>query len=203
MFFRAQPIHSIRLNGQGVMLRAPAMDDFPAWAKLRSESAAFLQPWEPKWPVDDLTRAGFRRRLRVYALDLDHDATYPFLIFRLADGALLGGITLSNVRRGIVQSGALGYWVGAAHAGQGVMSQTLRVLMPFLFDDLRLHRVDAACIPENTASVRLLERSGFVREGLARRYLCINGTWRDHYLYARLADDPPPAPPGATLTKEA
>jgi ribosomal-protein-alanine N-acetyltransferase len=176
-------------RGYGLQLRAPAMSDFPQWADLREHSRSYLTPWEPIWPSDDLTRAGFRRRLRRYAEDAAADRAYPFLVFRESDDVLVGGVTLANVRRGIVQAGTVGYWVGQPYAQQGVMTAALRVLLPTLFGELNLHRIEAACIPTNTPSVRVLEKCGFTREGLARRYLCINGIWQDHLLYGMLHED--------------
>jgi len=176
-------------RGYGLQLRAPTMADFPQWADLRENSRGYLTPWEPIWPSDDLTRAGFRRRLRRYAEDASADRAYPFLVFRESDDVLVGGVTLANVRRGIVQAGTVGYWVGQPYAQQGVMTAALRVLLPTLFGELNLHRIEAACIPTNTASVRVLEKCGFTREGLARRYLCINGVWQDHFLYGMLHED--------------
>ena len=176
-------------RGYGLQLRAPTMADFPQWADLREHSRGYLTPWEPIWPSDDLTRAGFRRRLRRYAEDAAADRAYPFLVFRESDDVLVGGVTLANVRRGIVQAGTVGYWVGQPYAQQGVMTAALRVLLPTLFGELNLHRIEAACIPTNTASVRVLEKCGFTREGLARRYLCINGVWQDHFLYGMLHED--------------
>lgn len=176
-------------RGDGLLLRAPQSGDFVPWAQLRERSRAYLTPWEPIWPSDDLTRAGFRRRLRRYTEDALADRAYPFLIFREEDGALVGGITLANVRRGIVQAGTVGYWTGEPYAGRGYMTTALRLLLPTLFGELNLHRVEAACIPGNTASVRVLEKCGFVREGLARRYLCINGVWQDHLLFGMLQED--------------
>lgn len=176
-------------RGYGVSLRAPQMGDFPQWADLREHSRSYLTPWEPIWPSDDLTRSGFRRRLRRYAEDAAADRAYPFLVFRETDDVLLGGVTLANVRRGIVQAGTIGYWVGQPYSGQGVMTAALRVLLPTLFGELNLHRIEAACIPTNTPSVRVLEKCGFSREGLARRYLCINGIWQDHLLYGMLHED--------------
>ncbi len=176
-------------RGDGLLLRAPQSGDFLPWAQLRERSRAYLTPWEPIWPSDDLTRAGFRRRLRRYAEDMLADRAYPFLIFRDQDGALVGGITLANVRRGIVQAGTVGYWIGEPFAGRGYMTAALRLLLPTLFGELNLHRVEAACIPGNAASVRVLEKCGFVREGLARRYLCINGVWQDHLLFGMLHED--------------
>jgi [ribosomal protein S5]-alanine N-acetyltransferase len=181
------------VHGDGVYLRAPQMGDFPAWASLREESRAFLTPWEPTWPMDDLTRASFRRRIRRYIQDIREDTAYPFFVFRTDDNAFLGGITLSNVRRGVTQSASLGYWIGETHARQGLMSASVSAIVPFVFDQLRLHRLEAACLPSNTASIRLLEKVGFTREGFARRYLRINGVWQDHFLYAMLTEDPRPA----------
>jgi [ribosomal protein S5]-alanine N-acetyltransferase len=178
------------IEGKGVFLRQPQMSDHPEWAALREKSRSFLEPWEPIWPVDDLTRAAFRRRLKRYAEDQRSDQAYSFLVFR-ADNVLVGGITLSNVRRGVAQASSIGYWMGAPYARQGLMSRALHALIPFSFINLRLHRLEAACITTNAASIRLLEKSGFQREGYARQYLCINGIWQDHLLYARLRDDPP------------
>lgn len=177
------------VQGDNVFLRAPQMADFGEWAALREKSRDFLTPWEPTWPDDDLTRSAFRRRLRRYSEDMRGDQAYPFLLFRKSDNALLGGLTLTNVRRGVAQAGSLGYWAGAPFAGQGYMTRGVAALIPFAFDALRLHRIEAACIPTNEPSIRLLERTGFKREGYAREYLCINGLWQDHLLYARLKGD--------------
>jgi len=178
------------IAGAGVTLRMPLGGDFAEWAALREASRAFLVPWEPTWPIDDLTRSAFRRRLRRYAEDVRSDLAYAFLIFRSDDSAMVGGLTLANIRRGVAQAGSIGYWIGAPFARKGYMTAAMRALVPFCFGTLRLHRLEAACIPANTASVRLLEKTGFQREGYARSYLCINGVWQDHLLYARLKDDP-------------
>jgi len=177
------------IAGAGVTLRVPQGGDYAEWAALRESSRDFLVPWEPTWPADDLTRGAFRRRLKRYAEDLRNDLAYAFLIFRSEDDALVGGLTLANIRRGVAQAGSIGYWTGAPFARKGHMTAAMRALVPFCFGTLRLHRLEAACIPDNTASVRLLEKTGFQREGYARSYLCINGVWQDHLLYARLKDD--------------
>jgi ribosomal-protein-alanine N-acetyltransferase len=189
-FFRtinfSEPLQSI--EGEGVMLRTPQMTDFEEWAALRETSRDFLVPWEPTWPVDDLTRAAFRRRIKRYAEDLRSDQGYAFLIARDSDGALVGGLTLANIRRGVAQAGSLGYWTGLPFVRQGYMTAAVRAVIPFAFATLRLHRLEAACIPSNTGSIGLLEKTGFLREGYAREYLCINGIWQDHLLYARVGD---------------
>jgi ribosomal-protein-alanine N-acetyltransferase len=189
-FFRtinfSEPLPSI--EGDGIMLRMPQIDDFEEWAALRETSRDFLTPWEPTWPVDDLTRAAFRRRIKRYAEDLRSDQGYAFLIARNSDGALVGGLTLANIRRGVAQAGSLGYWTGLPFVRHGYMTAAVRAVIPFAFASLRLHRLEAACIPSNSGSIKLLEKTGFVREGYAREYLCINGIWQDHLLYAHVND---------------
>ncbi|MBM3520275.1 MAG: GNAT family N-acetyltransferase [Alphaproteobacteria bacterium] len=175
------------LRNRHVVLRTPEAGDFEAWAALRIESRAFLVPWEPAWPANDLTRSAFRARVKRYHRDIANDAAYPFFIFAAADQRLLGAVTLSNIHRGVAQMGTLGYWIGRPYARQGHMTAALGALDVFAFEHLQLHRLEAACLPANGASIGLLEKCGFQREGLARRYLKINGVWHDHFLYAKLA----------------
>jgi ribosomal-protein-alanine N-acetyltransferase len=177
------PDQDPRLEGAGVRLRPHKAGDFAEWASLRAASRAFLQPWEPTWPSDDLTRTAFRRRLTAYAHDIERGVAYPFLVFRQTDGAMVGGITLSNIRRGVAQMGSIGYWVGAPFARQGHTLAAVDAVTTFCFHKLGLHRVEAACIPSNDASRGVLRRAGFQQEGLARAYLRINGAWRDHLLF--------------------
>jgi len=177
------------IESERVMLRTPQMSDYPAWAELRASSREFLVPWEPRWAMDELTRASFRRRVRHYQRDLREDIGYALFLYSVATGGLVGGVTLCNVRRGVTQSCTLGYWIGAKYAQQGYVTAAVRAVVPFVFDSLDLHRLEAACLPANTASMRLLEKTGFKREGLARRYLRINGGWQDHLLYALLDSD--------------
>ena len=185
----AAPYEMPVIQGAGLFLRMPSLADFPAWARLRAESRAFLTPWEPTWPADDLTRTAFRRRIRRYYMEVREDRAYPFFIFRQSDYVLLGGITLSNVTRGMTQTATLGYWMGERFANQGHMTGAVRALAPFAFSALRLHRLEAACLPHNGASMRLLEKVGFRREGLARGLVCINGRWQDHIVFALLVED--------------
>jgi ribosomal-protein-alanine N-acetyltransferase len=174
-FFRtinfSEPLPSI--VGEGVVLRTPQTTDYNDWA------------------ADDLSRSAFRRRIRRYAEDLRTDQGYAFLIIRNSDDAIIGGLTLANIRRGVAQAGSLGYWMGLPFVRRGYMTAAVRAVIPFAFNTLRLHRLEAACIPSNAGSIRLLENTGFVREGYAREYLCINGIWQDHLLYGRLKDARP------------
>ena len=181
------PESGLRVEGEGVWLRPPRAGDFAEWRDLRAASRAFLQPWEPTWPADDLSRAAFRRRLLAYGRDRDAGIAYPFFIFRACDDALAGGITLSNVRRGVAQMGAVGYWCGRPFTRQGLTLAAARALCEFSFRTLGLHRLEAACIPDNDPSRRLLAKAGFAEEGHAPAYLKINGVWRDHVLFGRLS----------------
>ena len=156
---------------------------------MRGESREFLAPWEPPGSSDELTKGAFRRRLKRYQNDSRHDTAYAFFVFRAEDDALMGGCTLSNVRRGVAQCCALGYWIGERFARQGYMFDAVTALIPFIFSTLGLHRIEAACLPENEPSRNLLAKAGFRQEGMARRYLQINGEWRDHVLFALLEDE--------------
>lgn len=179
----------VRIEGRRVFLRAPLVSDFDEWATLRETSRAFLTPWEPIWPADDLSRPAYRRRLKRYAQEMREDTGYALFIFRQEDSALIGGLTLSNIRRGVTQSGTLGYWMGQPYSGQGYMREAARCIVPFVFEQLGLHRLEAACVPSNEPSKAVLRHAGFQEEGLARRYLRINGVWQDHLLFALLESD--------------
>lgn len=181
-----------KLVGPTVYLRAPRRADQDAWLEVRRVSRTFLEPWEPAWPQDALSPTGFRRRLNRFLSDWDSGNGYAFFIFRREDDALIGGITLANIRRGVVQSCNVGYWVGAPHARNGHMTEALSIVLDFCFDTLKLHRVEAATLPENLASRGLLEKVGFRQEGLARQYLCIAGRWQDHVTFGILTEDPRP-----------
>lgn len=177
------PESGLRVLGQGVVLRPPRATDYEAWRTLRAASRNFLQPWEPTWPADDLTRAAFRRRLVAYARDRELGLAYAFFVLRARDEALSGGITLSNIRRGVAQMGSVGYWCGQPYVRQGLTLAAVRALAEFAFRTLGLHRLEAACIPDNLPSRRLLAKAGFEEEGFAKSYLKINGAWRDHVLF--------------------
>ena len=177
------------IDGRGVYLRVPSGADYAEWAQLRSASRNFLRPWEPTWAADELSRNAFRRRLRHYQKELRDETGYALFVFRSNDHRLAGGLTISNVRRGVTMSGTIGYWMGEHFAGSGLMTEAVRAVLPFMFKTLNLHRAEAACLPRNLASIRVLEKAGFQQEGFARRFLRIDGQWQDHVLYARLADD--------------
>ncbi len=188
--FSTDPPTRPLIRTANLVLRAPQVTDYSAWAVLRMESRDFLTPWEPVWNEDDLTRASFRLRVKRAAREIASDEAYSLFILDAQSETLLGGLTLGLVRRGVAQACTLGYWMGQRHAGKGHMTEAVSGALRFAFGDLALHRVEAACLPNNEPSRRLLERVGFRREGEARAYLRINGQWADHLLYGILSSDP-------------
>ena len=177
------------LRGQGVLLRPPRPSDHAEWAELRGGSRDYLQPWEPAWAEDDLTRPAFRRRLSVYAREMEMETAWPFFIFQQGNEQLVGAITLSNIRRGVADAGTLGYWIGQPFAGRGHATAAVRAVLGFAFETLDLHRIEASCLPTNLPSRRVLQKGGFRQEGEARAYLKINGAWADHLLFGVVSDE--------------
>ena len=179
----------IRLDTERLTLRPPIHSDFRPWTSLRYESQNFLIPWEPSWAADHLSRKSFTNRVYWANRAVKQGNAMPLFLVRRSDNALLGAITLDNIRRGPAQAGTLGYWVGAPYARQGYMGEAIAAVVHYAFTRLDLSRVEAACLPENAASRGLLEKSGFKYEGVAQAYLQINGRWRTHVLYAALRMD--------------
>ncbi len=142
------------LAGERVTLRMPSAGDYREWASLRSESRSFLEPWEPRWAPDELERPAWRQRLNRYRADFARGVSVAFFIFDRQSGHLLGGITLGNIRHGVAQSGHIGYWIGERFSGRGFMAEALDLLAGHAFDTLKLHRIEAACIPANSRSIR-------------------------------------------------
>lgn len=180
---------SVRLEGFRVVLRPPCLDDYQQWALVRSQNKNFLQPYEPTWPTEALDQDFFERRLKRQIRDWKNDRAYAFLVFLKSQETLIGGINVNNVCRGAAQFGSIGYWLDETMQGNGYMSETLRIVLNYCFSDLRLHRVNASCLPHNTPSIKLLKRLGFAEEGFASRYLQINGVWEDHVLFGRTKED--------------
>ena len=179
----------VRVETERMTLRPPEHTDYNAWAGLRQESRAFLSPREPTWSVDHLSRKSFTNRVYWAQRAISGDTALPLFLIRREDRALLGAITLDNIRRGPAQAGTLGYWIGQAHARQGYMREAIMAVTHHAFTQMDLSRIEAACLPENVASRGALEKSGFKYEGVAQSYLQINGRWRNHVLYANLRND--------------
>ncbi|WP_149142731.1 GNAT family N-acetyltransferase [Gemmobacter caeruleus] len=179
----------VRIETERMTLRLPAHSDYRAWAELRAESAGFLAPWEPVWSYDHLSRKAFTNRVYWASRAEAQGTALPVLMFRREDQQLLGAITLDNIRRGPVQAGTLGYWVGERFTRRGYMREAILAMVHHAFTRLDLSRIEAACLPENAASRGVLEKTGFKYEGVAQSYLQIAGRWRNHVLYANLRAD--------------
>ncbi|MGO7211116.1 GNAT family N-acetyltransferase [Rhizobium ruizarguesonis] len=187
-FLSRQP-EAVELENDRYLLRLPRYQDFNQWHRLRAESRKFLEPWEPTWRRDELTEGAYRARVVRGKQEYTSGQAVPLFIFLKGDMTLLGGVTIGYIRRGAAQSCMIGYWMGERHAGQGHMFAALQMVIPYIFTGLELHRIEAACIPDNARSIRLLEKAGFQREGYLRGYLKINGQWHDHVMFSRLATD--------------
>lgn len=179
----------VRIETERMTLRLPQHGDFRAWTTLRDQSTPFLTPWEPVWAADHLSRKAFTNRIYWANRSTSQGTALPLLLIRREDAALLGAITLDNIRRGPSQAGTLGYWIGQAHARQGYMREAILSVVHHAFTVMDLSRVEAACLPENAASRGVLEKCGFKYEGVAQSYLQIAGRWRNHVLYANLRGD--------------
>ncbi|QQA44138.1 GNAT family N-acetyltransferase [Pelagovum pacificum] len=179
----------VRLETERLTLRPPQHADFTPWSTLRRVSADFLKPWEPTWADDHLTRKSFTNRVYWAQRAIAGGTEIPLFLIRRSDQALLGAITLSNIRRGPAQAGTTGYWIGQPHARQGYMQEAIEAVVHHAFHVLDLSRIEAGCLPENTPSRQLLEKCGYKYEGVAQSYLQINGRWRNHVLYANLRSD--------------
>jgi len=179
----------LQIETQRMTLRSPTHSDFRPWAALRLASADHLTPWEPSWAADHLTRKAFTNRVYWAQRSVTSGTALPLFMFRRDDDALIGAITLDNIRRGPAQAGTLGYWTGASFARQGYMQEAIQAVVHYAFTRVDLSRIEAACLPENAASRGLLESCGFKYEGVAQSYLQISGRWRTHVLYAALRID--------------
>jgi ribosomal-protein-alanine N-acetyltransferase len=180
------------LVGPRVELRALRVDDFPVWRDVRVRSRDWLEPWEPLpepgSPDPALDREAFRARCGAWERQRHFDSAYGFGMF-LHDGRFAGEISLGSVQRGPFQSAFVGYWVDAEHAGRGLIPEGVAVMLRYGFDDLLLHRIEAAIVPRNAASRRVAEKLGMRDEGVAVRFLQIRGRWEDHVRYAITAEE--------------
>jgi len=177
------------VNGGRIFLRPPIAADSAAWVALRNANRDFHAPVSPLATLKDLTPDGFRRRLAAYRAEWVDDRGYTFLIFLQGSGKMIGGITANNIVRGAGQMATLGYWLDQPHTRQGYMSEAVNLCADFCFHTLRLHRLQASCLPDNAASIGVLKKCGFEHEGIAKKYIRIAGAWQDHLIFARIAPE--------------
>lgn len=179
----------VRVETERLTLRPPAHSDFRQWAALRRDSQVFLKPWEPTWATDHLARKSFTNRVYWAQRSIRNGNAMPLFLIRRSDDALIGAVTLDNIRRGPSQAGTCGYWIGERFVRQGYMVEALTAVVHHAFTALDLSRIESACLPENAASRAVLEKCGYKYEGVAQSYLQIDGRWRNHVLYANLRTD--------------
>ena len=176
----------LRLYGARVVLRPLVAQDFAGWSEIRKRNGEWLTKWEPLRPVTQpdpaVDRDIFSARCNIRERERQSGASYAFGIF--VDNALVGEVNINNVMRGAMQCGTIGYWIDQRAAGNAYISEGVAVLLRFAFEELHLHRIEICIIPRNTNSLRVVEKLNLRNEGLAERFLEINGIWEDHYRFA-------------------
>ncbi|HNR78486.1 MAG TPA: GNAT family protein [Parvularculaceae bacterium] len=193
--FAKSSLRAPALERGAVRLRAPQLSDYEAWRALREESRAHLTRWEPDWTKKDVEIEAFRTRLRLQEKLFRAAVALSFFVCLKDGGRLVGGVTLSDIRRQAAQSAVIGYWIGAPFLRRGHGGDAVAAVVDYAIRDGGLNRIEAACQPGNSASLGLLQKLGFKEEGFARDYLHINGAWRDHLLFSLIARDYCGAPP--------
>lgn len=170
-------------------MRPARLEDWPQWAEVRGRNHIFLKPFEPQWAPDALSADYFRRRLLRQAEDWQNDKGNYFLIIKKENNTLIGGMNINNICRGAAQYTSLGYWIDRDHEGQGYMSECMRLTLRYCFEEIALHRINAACLPHNQRSRNLLLRAGFKEEGIGEKYMQIDGKWQNHILFGYNIED--------------
>ena len=177
------------INTERCYLRLPNLKDFESWVNLRKKSEDFLSKWEPERDRNFYSMTLFKSRVKWAKKKFNEKKVIHAFIFRQDDGLLIGAITLDNVRRGPAQSASIGYWLGEPFQKKGYMFEVVKALIFYVFKNFDLSRLEAATLPENQASRRLLEKVGFKYEGVSQSYLQISGRWRNHIMYSFLRND--------------
>jgi ribosomal-protein-alanine N-acetyltransferase len=173
----------------GIELRLPERGDAEAFLELVVRNRDHFRPYEPRRPPSFYTLGGQREQIAAAHRQAGLGERYEFGVFEQGSSDLVGRIALGGVSRGALQQAYLGYGIDREHGGLGYATQAVQLAVAFAFEELELHRVQAAVVPENRASARVLGKAGFLEEGLARRYLFLDGQWKDHRLFARTSDD--------------
>jgi ribosomal-protein-alanine N-acetyltransferase len=186
----AQP-GGFRLNGRRIVLRPLTASDFPAWSEVRLRNESWLIPWEPMRVASlaDPTRHRDAFAARCAGRDRERQMGLAFGFGLFVDTYFAGEVNLNNVVRGALQTGTIGYWVDRARAGRRYIAEAVVVLARFAFEDLQLHRLEICIVPRNANSRRVMEVLAIREEGVAQRYLEINGTWEDHVRYGLTVEE--------------
>jgi len=187
----APPNTGLRLYGRRVVLRPLTPADFPQWTEVRVRNEAWLVPWEPSRALNsaDPTRARDAFTSRCAARDRERQSGVAFGFGLFVDNAFVGEVNLNGIVRGALQSCTVGYWIDRAKAGRRYVAEGVLVLARFAFEELRLHRIEICIVPRNTNSRRVMDVLGIREEGIAQRFLEINGVWEDHVRYSITAEE--------------
>ena len=177
------------IESQRVIIRHPKRRDWKAWVHLRRESYGFLQKWEPYWTLNQCNKSNYMRQLKLQRTKAAYDQAYSFLCFEKYNKVLLGGINISNIQRGVIQTCNIGYWLGEKNTGKGYMQESIKALIPYIYEQLKIHRIQAFTLEDNIPSRKLIEKVNFKKEGVLREAMQINNEWRDHVIYSLLLED--------------
>jgi [ribosomal protein S5]-alanine N-acetyltransferase len=190
MSARGARVSPLELSGRRVRLRTLTEDDYGEWFEVRARCRDWLVPWEPRpdgSPTTPEDRASFVARCAARERERQMGTGYGFGIF--VESRLVGEITLSSIQRGPFQNAFVGYWVDKAMAGNGLAPEATVAVLRFAFEELSLHRIEVAIVPRNRASRRVVEKLDLREEGVAQRYLEIDGRWEDHVRYAMTSEE--------------
>lgn len=177
------------IESDRLIIRYPRRRDWKSWVRLRRNSYKFLHKWEPYWNIEQCTRANYMKQLRLQRSKAAYDQAYSFLCFNKENKILLGGINISNIQRGVTQTCNIGYWLGETHSGKGFMEESIRSIIPYIFETIKVNRIQAYTLKSNLPSRKLLEKLNFKKEGVLRKAMKINNIWQDHVLYALINND--------------
>ena len=184
LFSKTKPI----ILSERLIIRLPVIADYENWVILRKKSENFLNQWEPEKDFNYYSKNLFVKRVRWAKKNFDLKIVLHFFLFLRSNYQLVGGITLDNIRYGPFQSATLGYWLGEEFSKKGIMTEGLNSLITYANKTVGISRIEAATLPNNLASRRLLENCNFKYEGVGQYYLQIKGKWQHHILYANIFD---------------
>ena len=184
LFSKTSPI----ILSERLILRLPAITDYENWVILRRKSADFLNKWEPEKDINYFSKANFKKRVKWAKKNFNFKTVLHLFIFLRSNYLLVGGITLDNIRYGPFRSATLGYWLGEEYSKKGIMTESLNCFIRYVNKEIGISRIEAATLPNNIASRRLLEKCNFKYEGVGQYYLQINGKWKHHILYANISE---------------
>ena len=182
-------VPTLTCTGDAVDIRPLTPDDLEAQLQLRIANREFMKPYDPRQPNHFFTRSGQEAHLRMSMQQWAEGRGYGFGVFERSTGDLIGRVALSNVVRGAWQNATLGYWISGDKNGRGYGTEAVQLATRFAFFNAGLHRVQAAIMPRNVRSIRVIEKAGYRFEGESPRYLSIDGVWEDHRIYAMTSEE--------------